>query len=327
MDISKIEVKQSSKFNTGSVGYVELITGTYENKDIKVVVKTQKKWERVGDLNSWRREYDLYTSDFEKIFTENFRWPKCYYAEINNDETETKLWLEYIEGDTNEDLTMEICEKISKELGYFHAKLYANKAKITVESLCHQDAMKNFYHYNRSKNGLYDFIRQTNNEIPPHLCKMIINMDEKADAIWAKIEKLPIVIRHGDFFPPNIFYLNNQVDSQSQVVSIDWDSAGWSYLGEDLVGFITETNDLDHMVELYQKCAPAYLNAFCQSLNSTVPQIKNLYIYERIIMHMGYRMIDKFDWRGLEKTASAQEFDMNVLQKIYEMGIKNKDSY
>jgi len=315
LDISKIDKGyQVTKFSSGSVGHVELITGTCENKPIKVVVKTQRKWNRIGDPNSWRREYDLYMSDFEKIFTEFLRWPKCYHAEITSEET--KLWLEYIEGISGEDLTVEICEKIANELGRFHGKLYVDKPTLTIKNLCHQDAMKNFYHYNRSKNGMYDYIRQPNNGVPSHLCKMIIDIDEKSDDIWTQIEKMPIVIRHGDFFPPNIFYSNDRVD---KVALIDWDSAGWSYLGEDLVGFITETNDIEHMAELYHKCVPAYLNGFEQYSNL---KIKNPYIYERIVMHMGYRLIDKSDWRDIIKTPSAQKFDMDVLQKIYEIGLK-----
>jgi len=308
MDISKIdEGYQITKINAGSVGHVELVTGMCENKPFKAIVKTQKKWERPGDPNSWRREYDLYVSDLEKIFTENFCWPKCYHAEINSDET--KLWLEYIEGISGPDLTVEMCEKIAEGLGNFHRKLYEEKHTLTVENLCRPDAMKNFYHYNRSSHDLYNYIRQPDCKIPSHLCEMIISMDEKSDDIWAEIEKLPIVLRHGDFFPPNIFF------TDGKITPIDWDSAGWSYLGEDLVGFITETNDIDHMVELYHKCVPAYLKGFSEGTT----QIKNPYIYERIVMHMGYMLISKFTWKNTEKTPAEQEFDMVVLQKIYEM--------
>ena len=308
MNISKIDPGyQITKMNQGSVGQVELITGTCKNKPFKAVIKTQKKWERPGDPNSWRREYDLYTSDLGEIFTENFRWPKCYHAEINHNET--KLWLEYIEGVSDSDLTVEMYEKIAEGLGRFHGKLYVEKPALLIENLSDADGMKNFYHYNRSKKQNY--IRQTDCKVPSHLRKMIIVMDEKSDKTWAEIEKMPLVLRHGDFFPPNIFYANDNI------VLIDWDSAGWGYLGEDIVNLLADTYDVDHMVENYHRCVPAYLKGFSEFFDG----IENPYIYERVIMHFGYRLIDEFTWRNEAKTPDEQRLDLDVLQKIYEMAI------
>ena len=308
MNISKIDPGyQITKINGGSVGHVELVTGTYENKPFKAVIKTQKKWERPGDPNSWRREYDLYASNLGEIFTENFRWPKCYHAEMNNDET--KLWLEYIDGVSGADLTVEMYEKIAEGLGRFHGKLHTEKATLTIENLADPDGMKNFYHYYRSKKHLYNYIRQADCKIPSHLRKMIIEMDEKADKTWTEIEKMPLVLRHGDFFPPNIFYSNGYI------TLIDWDSAGWGYLGEDIVNLIADTDDADHMVEHYHKCVPAYLKGFAEFSE----RIENPYIHERIIMHFGYRLIDEFTWLNEAKTPDEQRLDLEVLQKIYEM--------
>ena len=48
----------------GTLGDVRLFTGVAETFDgrklpYNVVLKVQKKWERPGDVNSWRREYDI----------------------------------------------------------------------------------------------------------------------------------------------------------------------------------------------------------------------------------------------------------------------------
>ncbi|MCL2702453.1 MAG: phosphotransferase [Defluviitaleaceae bacterium] len=310
VNITKIdEGYRITKLSGGSVGHVELVTGTYDNKPFKAVIKTQKKWERPGDPNSWRREYDLYTSGLSEIFTETFRWPKCYHAEISNDET--KLWTEYIEGVSGSDLTVEMYEKIAEGLGRFHGKLFAEKFTLPTENLCNADGMKDFYRYNRSKKELYNYIRRSDCKIPRHLCKMIADMDEKSDKVWAEIEKLPIVLRHGDFFPPNIFYADDKI------ILIDWDSAGWSYLGEDIVNLIADSGDVDHMAEYYHTCVPAYLKGFSEF--SDASQIESLYIYERIVMHFGYRLIGGVTWRNDVKTPEEQKSDLNVLQKIYEM--------
>lgn len=326
MDISKIDAGYKiTKPAGGSVGHVEILSGTCEGKPFKAVVKTQKKWERHGDPLSWRREYDLYVSDTGKIFTKELRWPKCYHAEINDDET--KLWLEYIEGVSDADLTVEMFEKIAEGLGRFHGK-FPEKPELKTENLCTPDSMKNFYHYNRSKSKgaprscshtpkLYDYIRSADCEIPPHLRKMIIYMDEKSDETWAEIEKLPVVLRHGDFFPPNIFYANGQI------ILIDWDSAGWSYAGEDLVSLITDTYDTARMVRHFQKCVPAYVKGFSEVSGRP---IKNPYVYERIVMHMGYRLIDDVNWRNVPKPPNEKKSDLEVLQKIYEMGLLVKNA-
>ncbi|MCL2198716.1 MAG: phosphotransferase [Defluviitaleaceae bacterium] len=289
-----------TKLSGGSVGHVELATGIYKNKPLKVVIKTQKKWERPGDPNSWRREYDLYTSNFDEIFTSNLRWPKCYHSEINDNET--KLWLEYIEGVSDADLTMEMYEKIAEGLGHFHGRLYSEKFTITTENLTDTDSMKNFYHYNRSR-------ANADCKVPSHLQKMLSDMDNNSDNIWAEIEKLPIVLRHGDFFPPNMFY------TDGKIILIDWDSAGWSYLGEDIVNMVADVDDTDNMVDYFNKCVPAYRRGF-----SEYSTVENLYIYERVIMHFGHRLVSGFNWRGEEKTPDEQKNDLVVLQKIYEMG-------
>ena len=142
-------------------------------------------------------------------------------------------------------------------------------------------------------------------------------MDEKSDFLWAEIEKLPIVLRHGDFFPPNIFYVDDKI------VLIDWDSAGWSYFGEDIVGLIADAvayvGSIDNVVENYHKCVPAYLRGFSEF--SDTPQIKNPYIYERIVMHHSYMLVDEFNWRNEAKTSEEMKLDLDVLQKIYEIGV------
>lgn len=54
----------TEKLQGGTVGDIRLITGIAVTSDgeklpYKIVLKIQKKWERYGDSDSWRREYDL----------------------------------------------------------------------------------------------------------------------------------------------------------------------------------------------------------------------------------------------------------------------------
>jgi len=110
---------QLKELQGGTIGIVQLVTGMAETSEgehvpYKIVWKTQKKFERYGDPDSWRREYDLYTSDFKKIFFDSFRWPECYHAEINGDEIQ--LWMEYIDGVSGLNLTSEMYEHIPRQV-------------------------------------------------------------------------------------------------------------------------------------------------------------------------------------------------------------------
>ena len=69
---------QARPLKGGTVGQVRLITGLTHTEDagrqpFRLVEKTQQKWERPGDPDSWRREYDLYRSGLSDLFDDTFR--------------------------------------------------------------------------------------------------------------------------------------------------------------------------------------------------------------------------------------------------------------
>jgi len=143
------------EIQAGAVGDVRLIEGTAEtdlNEKLpyKLVIKTQKKWSRQDDPDSWRREYDLYSSELDCLFTDTIRHPKCYHAEITD--TETRLWLEYLDGVTALNLTCEMHERIAAELGRFQGKLYAEQPfqLQSIANLSKTDCFKNAYIYFKS---------------------------------------------------------------------------------------------------------------------------------------------------------------------------------
>ena len=304
---------QLKELQGGTVGDVRLVTGMAETSDgenlpYKVVWKTQKKWERYGDPDSWRREYDLYASDFNKVFFDSFRCPDCYHAEINGDEIQ--LWMEYIDGVSGLHLTSEMYERAAEELGRFQGKLYAERPNVlqNLTNLSKVEFMKNYYLRYRSWNVLYDYIRSDDCEIPKHLCKMLIDFDNNVDKIFSRIERLPIVLCHRDFWVTNIFY------SDSKIVLIDWDTAGWGYMGEDIASLIADETDVCHMVEYYQKCVPAYYRGFSEYAD--VSHISDHCIYELILAMFGYRLVE---WYKFAESPEDKSMHLNTLQKIYEM--------
>ncbi|WP_060204526.1 aminoglycoside phosphotransferase family protein [Sporosarcina koreensis] len=306
---------QTIPLQGGTVGNVYLVTGIAETAggeklSYRIVLKIQKKWERYGDPDSWRREYDLYTSDLGETFSDAFRWPRLFHAEINAEETEFQLWLEYIDGVTGLDLTGDMYEQAALELGRYQGKLYAEQPDVlrSLTNLSHADLMKNTYLHYRSWPVVYDYIRSEDCEFPLHLRQMLVDIDEQADEIFARIEKLPLVLGHRDFWVTNLIY------ADGKIVLIDWDTSGWGYVGEDLASLIADEADIDHMVEYYERCVPAYYKGFSEYAD--VPHIAGHCVYEMILLVFGYRLVE-----GYLHTKDDDEKTKHVLtlQKIYEM--------
>ena len=132
---------ESKQLRGGTVGDVRLVMGFAETDDgdkvpYKIILKVQKKWARQDDPDSWRREYDLYKSDFGALFSDSLRWPECYHAEMNEENDETRLWMEYIDGISGRDLTIEMREQAALELGRFQGRIYKHNFTLLQNISC-----------------------------------------------------------------------------------------------------------------------------------------------------------------------------------------------
>lgn len=303
----------AASLHGGTLGDVRLISGTAKTAKggalpFKLVHKIQKKWERRFDVHSWRREYDLYNSGMDSLFSESLRWPKCYHSQMEADEIQ--IWMEYIEGETGLSLNIEMFESAAEELGKFQGRLYAQKPEL-LEQIGNLSAVRfikdNYLSY-RSWDELSQYIRAESCDIPEHLCKMLIDIDEQAERIWEKIEGLPIVLCHRDFWVTNIFY------TEEGIRLIDWDTTGWGYLGEDIASLIADEAPVSNMLEYYKKCVPAYYRGFSQYVN--ISHIHENCIWEMAVLVFGYRLVE---WYKFAKTAEEKQLQLDTLQKIYEM--------
>ncbi|WP_078553830.1 aminoglycoside phosphotransferase family protein [Bacillus alkalicellulosilyticus] len=313
-DILSADYK-STPLQGGTVGNVLLVTGNVETTDgeklpYRIVLKIQKKWERFGDPNSWRREFDLYQSELGTTFTDSIRWPICYHAEINAEESEFQLWLEYIDGITGLDLTGDMIEMAALELGRYQGKLYVEQPTLlqNLPNLSHADLMKETYLHYRSWPVVYDYIRSEDCEFPSHVRQMLIDIDEHADEILERIEKLPLVLCHRDFWITNLIFTDEKIRL------IDWDTSGWGYLGEDLAALIADEADIEHMVEYYQRCVPAYYKGFSEYAN--ISHNADDCVYEMILLLFGYRLVE---WFLHTEDTNEKTKHVLTLQKIYEM--------
>jgi len=296
---------------------VWLITGTAEtdNNDklpFKVVFKIVEKANCPVDPDTGRREYDAYKSNFGTLLTDALRWPECYHAEINIDETETQLWLEYIDGVTGNGLTVDMFERTAYEIGRFQGKLYAEQPPVlqTIPNLSKPDIKKGYYYLNRTPER-YDYIRSENGEIPKHICKMFIDMDENAELWWCRIERLPLVLCNRDVWMDNIFY------SDGNIILIDWDTIGWGYLGEGIANLIVDEADYNYMHDRYHRCVPAYYKGFSEYADIT--EFSDTCIFEMALLMYGYRLVGWYIDASKANLDWAKELNLNTMQKIYEM--------
>jgi hypothetical protein len=304
---------ETRRLHGGTLGDVRLAEGAAltaggEELPYKAVWKTQKKWERYGDPGSWRREYDLYMSDLGGAFSDALRWPECYHAELAD--SETQIWMEHIDGVSGLDLSSDMYELAAKELGRFQGRLQTRRAALaqSLANLSGAAFMRNCYLHYRSWSEVYDYIRDAKCELPRHLCKMLIDIDDGEAEIFARIGKLPIILCHRDFWVANIFC------SGGKIVLIDWDTAGWGHMGEDVASLIADEADPARMAELYSRCVPAYYGGFSEYAD--VSHVRDSCMYELILLMFGYRLVEWFKRAG---TPEEKTLHLDTLQQIYEM--------
>ena len=303
---------ESKQLQGGTVGDVRLVTGFAETSDgeklpYKIILKVQKKWERQDDPDSWRREYDLYKSDLGTLFTDFLRWPECYHAEMNEENNETQLWMEYIDGISGRDLTIEMREHAALELGRFQGRIYKHNFTLLQNISCFSklEIVTDYYMSIYWETAEYHYIRSDECEIPAHIKQMFITIDNQRKTI---LENIPVILCHRDFWFENIFYSN------AKIRLIDWDSSGWGYIGDDIVQLITDETDGKYFDGYCGKFIPAYIKGFSEYAD--ISWVDNFYIWERIVIHFGYSLAK--DYMNAEST-DEKKSTIDTLQKIYEM--------
>ncbi len=341
---------QTAQLQGGTLGDVKLLTGLAKTADgseepFQLVWKTQRKWERPGDPASWRREYDLYVSDFGKVFSDTFRWPQCYHAEINN--TKMGLWMEYINGVSGADLTIEMLEQAALELGRWQGKLCTQPDQLknftflsdtgfferehnqwhtqafTYEYLCSdacrvpdhaKQLFRNNPQWDNGKSVEYNYLRSKDYEAPKHLKQMLIEVDDNREAIFQSMRQLPVLLCHRDFWVENIFYKHGSGTSGAKILLVDWDGAGFGYMGEDIASLIIDDTDTEDLHDYFRRLIPAYYKGLSQYMH--IPPIENKVIWEIMILKFGYRIMQEYMFTTAEDVKAES---VNRLQKIYEM--------
>ncbi|NPE20707.1 aminoglycoside phosphotransferase family protein [Fusibacter sp. A1] len=309
---------QAKKLHGGTVAEVLLVQGiattdTHDEIPYKLVHKIQKQWKRRADEDSWRREYDLYKSELSSHMTDDLRWPTCYHLEQQVDQVQ--IWMEFIDGVTGHDLTLDMFKLAAKEMGRFQGRLLRDKPPLLndLSNLSRESMIKEVYQSYISWPETYDYIRSETCELPHHICQMLIKNDESAKDLWQAIENLPVTLSHRDYWVTNIFYVKDQIRL------IDWDTTGWGAIGEDIASLIIDETAPDMIHDYYKTCVPAYLEGLSEFIDMS--KYQDIYIYEQILLFFGYRMVEGFKFSESE---NDRKYCLDVLQKLYELKANEK---
>jgi thiamine kinase-like enzyme len=337
VNVHRAEYKET-ELQGGTLGDVRLIEGTFETESgeklpYKVVLKIQGKWERPGDPDSWRREYDLYLSDLGEVFR-----PKCYHAEMSGDKFQ--IWLEYVEGVSGNALTTEMLEQATYEIGRFQGEIFS-RPELAKDLFNFSDTgylKRDYEQWHRleysfeqfiaegdhlpdnikqalkdgeiqlipGKSFEYSYLRSAYCALPQHLKQMIFDIDDNMDTLFGEISKLPVVLCHRDFWLENIIF------SDGKICLIDWDTSDWGYLGEDLASLIADDYDFNNFEEYCQRLIPAYYRGISEYMD--ISGIKDRFIREMILIKFGYRMVQAFMFA---ENASESEEAVQALQKVF----------
>lgn len=335
---------QSKQVHGGTLGDVRLVEGTAESESgetlpYQIIWKKQKKWARPGDPNSWRREYDLYQSRLAEAFNPTLRWPHCYHSLLRDNEIE--LWLEYIEGVSGESLTIEMLELAALELGRFQGRISTlpdfgslpclgdkgfmarefsqwhtqtfSLEQLVSESCPIPEFLKQMLRSGEiqlieGKSFEYSYLRSKACDLPQDLKNMLMDIDERQDELFDKLSKLPVVLCHRDYWIENIFYVNGAVRL------IDWDTAGWGYLGEDMASLIVDEMPVERFKDNMQRLLPAYRKGLAEYM--PVPVLDETCILDMILIKFAYRMMQEHMFSDRN---SGHTWGLNALREIRKM--------
>jgi len=280
---------QSKSLQGGTLGDVQLLVGEASTQSgqqlpFRMVQKTQKQWHRPGDPGSWRREYDLAQSAFADYFPSALHFPTIYHTEITDDET--RLWMEEISGISGAQLTLHNLEQAASALARFQgACMEKDDIMHRIVYLGDAEYLRRDFAQWTPDTVEYQWLRSSQCTIPKPLQTMLLDTQAQSDQILQRLHALPQVLCHRDYWTENIFVQNGSI------AVIDWDCAGWGYIGEDIASLIADETEASQITAYYQALVPAYYNELRKFMQ--LPPMDTLPIREMILMKFGYRLVQQ----------------------------------
>ncbi|AKB51838.1 putative phosphotransferase related to Ser/Thr protein kinase [Methanosarcina barkeri str. Wiesmoor] len=251
----------------GTVGDVAKLFGNAETDNgllpFSIIVKTQRKWDRYGDPDSWRREYDIYKQGLNDELPKVLKLPRCYLLEES--EGITQIWMEFIEGKTgNKKLHGNELALAAQKLGELQAEFHLYGER-DLPYLRNYPAVRSSFNlwWNRMKSRLSRPI----DGFPDELRHILNDYALHANNIFASFDTLPLTLCQGDFHHDNLIFRESA--GETDIYLIDWDCAGYGYMGEDAVdvlmeAFVYSSRDISLLPYFKQKI----IDGYCEGVRS-----------------------------------------------------------
>jgi hypothetical protein len=253
-----------------------------------------------------------------------------------------QIWMEYIEGVSGEDLTVEMLQQAARELGRFQGRVLRQHDNFRDFS-CLSDAgfLKREFNQWHTQSYTYDFLvseqcripaflkqmlkqgdieliegksfeysylRSRGCDMPSHLKQMLTDIDDNRDLLFEEFKTLPVVFCHRDFWIEKFF-------SQTVKLCLSTGTARvWVILGEDVASLIVDDTKAENQHEYFRRFIPAYFEGISEFLD--IPPISNKVIWEMIVIKFGYRIMQDYMFTASD---DVKRESVNRLQKIYEM--------
>ncbi|MCL1859443.1 MAG: aminoglycoside phosphotransferase family protein [Oscillospiraceae bacterium] len=314
---------QAEKLHGGTVGAVckingEAVIGDNSKRLYTLVLKEQKKWERNDDPNSWRREYDIYQKigDLYSVLPDNIRLPKCWHAEefMIGETPAWQMYMEYLDGVSGKNLTIEMLEYVMTELGKFQGNVCKYKPAALQNISCFSSD-ESYYKKERFIFQINEVAENINSDdcdmIPKHIRDMLTNTNN-IETTMSCIKNFPVTLCHRDMWHTNVFV------SGDIITLIDWDCTGWGFLGEDVIQMLGELFD-DKVFDI------AYFEDYKKRLFSAYKRGASDYINmdfltDKIVRDIYFLWGSGIFWRYkyAEKTEEKKRY-IDILQKFYEI--------
>lgn len=224
----------------GTVGDVTKLFGQAKIQDemtaqpFELVVKTQKKWDRSGDPGCWRREYEIYHHGLVDKLPQELKLPQCYLLEESTDVT--RIWMAYVNGLTgNKALNVAELAEAAYQLGVFQAK-YHLQGEMNLPYIRSFPAVHSSFDlwWGYTENLLSMPIKG----FPEELRTVLNHYAAHSKEILDTFDVLPRTLCQGDVHHDNLIF--NHSLGETSIYLIDWDSAGYGYMGEDAVDLLME---------------------------------------------------------------------------------------
>lgn len=289
---------QTQVLHGGTVGDVRFLHGDAFTRGgihpYKLVLKTQRAWERYGDPLCWRREYDIYASHIVDELPDQITLPRAYLLE--EEDGVTRIWMEHIDGKTgSEQLHADELAFAAKKLGEFQADFYlAGRRHLS----CFRPfpAVRSSFDLWRGRWGkLAGLLSAPMEDFPDELRRALSGYAERAEALLRSFERLPLTLCQGDVHHDNLI-LREDADGV-RVYLIDWDCAGYGHMGGDAVdvlmeAFVYSSRDVALLPEYRRRIIESY----CEGVRSRGVDfgMDDALVRDMFVLAWGFRIADLY---------------------------------